>query len=234
MGYTALHTAASHGHFETTKVLLRAGASLTCECQGSLRTTATGLQRAPIIRRARVTPLHIAAARRNVPMCRAMLQAHVRLHSSATNLLWRHDCVSLSLVRYQGTQTRINGLKTFKLGQLSVMPRFSDVNPIWGPLEVADGLHGWQALHARAPENAAGGGQPVADIRNIRDHYEQRPVDIAEALHCPALAAMLNPNLPLSLATIGHGFHVRLLALQNWFCTASACEHAIGLCLAQQ
>lgn len=77
MGYTALHIAASHGHLETTKVLLKFGASLTCECRSGLRTPATAVHRPPLVTRAHVTPLHIAAARRNVPMCRAMLQAHV-------------------------------------------------------------------------------------------------------------------------------------------------------------
>jgi len=77
-GYTALHIAASHGHLETTRVLLKYGARLTYECQGSLRTPASQNQRMPLMSRAHVTPLHIAAARRNVPMCRAMLQAHVR------------------------------------------------------------------------------------------------------------------------------------------------------------
>ena len=58
-----------------------------------------------------------------------------------------------------------------------------------------------QAQHAASLELAVGGGQPTFDIRSTRDHFQQRPVDIAEALNCPPLAAMLNPNLALHLAT---------------------------------
>lgn len=76
-GYTALHIAASHGHLETTKVLLRSGASLTSECQANPRSGATAGPARGRAYIARSTPLHIAAARRNVQMCRAMLQAHV-------------------------------------------------------------------------------------------------------------------------------------------------------------
>ena len=77
-GYTALHIAASHGHLETSKVLLKYGASLTRECHGSLRTPFSRSSRLPMMSRPHVTSLHIAAARRNIPMCRAMLQAHVK------------------------------------------------------------------------------------------------------------------------------------------------------------
>ena len=69
-----------------------------------------------------------------------------------------------------------------------------------------------QAQHAASLELAVGGGQPTFDIRSTRDHFQQRPVDIAEALNCPPLAAMLNPNLALHLATAGHGFQVSALA----------------------
>ena len=69
-----------------------------------------------------------------------------------------------------------------------------------------------QAQHAASLESAVRGGQPTFDIRNTRDHFQQRPVDIAEALNCPPLAAMLNPNLALHLATAGHGFQVSALA----------------------
>ena len=51
------------------------------------------------------------------------------------------------------------------------------------------------------------------DIRNMRDHHEQRPVDIAEALNCPALAAMLSPQLSLHLATAGSGCQVQSLCV---------------------
>ena len=88
MGYTALHIAASHGHLETSKVLLKAGASLTYECQGSLRTPLSQNLRTPLMSRAHVTPLHIAAARRHVPMCRAMLQAHVIPGSVCVACAW--------------------------------------------------------------------------------------------------------------------------------------------------
>lgn len=64
---------------------------------------------------------------------------------------------------------------------------------------------GTQAAYVASSESAVGGGQPVFDVRNIRDHYEQRPVDIAEALNCPALTAMLDPQLPLHLAVAGQG-----------------------------
>lgn len=66
-----------------------------------------------------------------------------------------------------------------------------------------------QARVVASSESAVGGGQPVYDIRNLRDHYEQRPVDIAEALNCPPLAAMLSPSLSLHLATAGSGFQVQ-------------------------
>jgi hypothetical protein len=65
-----------------------------------------------------------------------------------------------------------------------------------------------QGLYVASLESAVGGGQTAYDIRNVRDHFEQRPVDIAEAINCPPLAAMLNPNLDLHLATAGHGFQV--------------------------
>ena len=83
-GYTALHIAASHGHLETTLVLLKYGANLTYECQGLSRRPSSQLHM--LMNRPHVTALHIAAARRNVPMCRAMLQAHV---SRTTCLLCR-------------------------------------------------------------------------------------------------------------------------------------------------
>lgn len=73
-GYTALHIAASHGHLETTRVLLKYGAGLTYECEGSFQRPSSQIHM--LMRRAHVTVLHIAAARTNVPMCRAILQAH--------------------------------------------------------------------------------------------------------------------------------------------------------------
>lgn len=76
-GYTALHIAASHGHLETTRVLLKYGASLTCGCEGSYQRPNSQIQM--LMTRAHVTALHIAAARRNIPMCRAMLQSHASL-----------------------------------------------------------------------------------------------------------------------------------------------------------
>ena len=72
------------------------------------------------------------------------------------------------------------------------------------------------ALQARvvaSSESAVGGGQPVYDIRSMRDHHEQRPVDIAEAINCPPLAAMLSPSLSLNLATAGTGYQVPHTAL---------------------
>lgn len=74
----------------------------------------------------------------------------------------------------------------------------------------------FQALASASTEAAVGGGQPAFDIRGIRDHFDQRPVDIAEALNCPALAAMLHPNLPLALATAGHGCQVHPPTSQYW------------------
>lgn len=59
-------------------------------------------------------------------------------------------------------------------------------------------------------ESAVGGGQPAFDIRTVRDHFNQRPVDIALALNCAPLAAMLDPALPLNLATAGHGCQVHI------------------------
>ena len=80
-----------------------------------------------------------------------------------------------------------------------------------------------QARIVASSESAVGGGQPVYDIRNMRDHHEQRPVDIAEALNCPALAAMLSPQLSLHLATAGSGCQVCVcrLALQSDCATPS-------------
>ena len=187
MGYTALHIAASHGHLETTKVLLKCGASLTYECQGSLRTPLSQSLRTPLMSRAHVTPLHIAAARRHVPMCRAMLQAHV---ISASVGCMRVVAASGCVLRWQA----VSDGRTRKRGRQS-------------------SLLAMQALHAASLESAVGGGQPTIDIRNTRDHFQQRPVDIAEALNCPPLAAMLNPNLALHLATAGHGFQVSALAV---------------------
>lgn len=76
-GYTALHIAASHGHLETTLVLLKYGASLTYECEGTYQRPNSQIQL--LMSRAHVTALHIAAARRNISMCRAMLQTHASL-----------------------------------------------------------------------------------------------------------------------------------------------------------
>lgn len=73
-GYTALHIAASHGHLDTTLVLLKFGAGLTFECEGSYQRPGTHLL--PVMGRARTAALHLATARRNILMCRAMLQAH--------------------------------------------------------------------------------------------------------------------------------------------------------------
>lgn len=64
-------------------------------------------------------------------------------------------------------------------------------------------------------ETAVGGGQPEFDIRNTRDHHQQRPVDIAEAINCPPLASMLSPSLSLHLATAGTGLQVHYTALNS-------------------
>ena len=70
-----------------------------------------------------------------------------------------------------------------------------------------------QAVYVASSDSAVGGGQPVFDIRTVRDHFDQRPVDIATALGCVPLAAMLDPSLPLHLATVGDGSQVRATAI---------------------
>lgn len=73
MGFTAIHMAASQGHWQAVMVLLQYGASLGVRCHGVLRADFS----VPARWRPNSTPLHIAAARGSTSMVKHMLQAFV-------------------------------------------------------------------------------------------------------------------------------------------------------------
>ena len=74
MGFTAMHMAASQGHWQAVVVLLQHGAALAVRCHGVLRADFS----VPARWRPNSTPLHIAAARGSTSMVKHMLQAFVR------------------------------------------------------------------------------------------------------------------------------------------------------------
>lgn len=89
LGFTALHMAASQGHWQAVTELLKNQASLAVQCQGVMRSHV----RSPPRWKPYSTPLHIAAARGSTSMVRHML------HHMANQMLANPETIDIRLVR---------------------------------------------------------------------------------------------------------------------------------------